>query len=141
MRAWLLAALAVLPAVAQDDPFAARLKAAIDHNLGRPYVWGSTGYKSFDCSGFVWRVHTESGVWVKRTTARKLWFSLDPPAKGKEREFGNLVFFDDLRHVGVVNDRDTFFHAAKTTGTARATLDPYWRKLYGGIRTGPGKSK
>ena len=45
------------------------LKASIESHLGRPYVWGSSGQKSFDCSGFVWRVMAENDVWVKRTTS------------------------------------------------------------------------
>jgi cell wall-associated NlpC family hydrolase len=31
--------------------FVAGLRNAIDKNLGRPYVWGATGLKSYDCSG------------------------------------------------------------------------------------------
>jgi cell wall-associated NlpC family hydrolase len=118
-----------------------RLRAAISYHLGRPYVWGATGLKSYDCSGFVWRVHLDAGFPVKRTTARKLWFSLPDPPKGKEHEFGNLLFFDDLHHVGIVQDDEHFYHSAKSTGTSRCGLHPYWYKLFGGIRSGPSSAR
>jgi cell wall-associated NlpC family hydrolase len=135
--AWALALALAAPAWTQEADFLGRLRANIERRLGRPYVWGASGLKSFDCSGFVWRVFFDSGVLLKRTTARKLWFSLPTPERGKEHEFGNLIFFDDLQHVGVVRDRDTFFHAAKSTGTALCGLQPYWYKLAGETRQGP----
>lgn len=137
IRAGILLALLLTPAFAEEATFAARLRASIDKHLGRPYVWGAAGLKSFDCSGFVWRVFEDTGVLFKRTTARKLWFSLPTPPKGKEHQFGNLVFFDDLHHVGIVRDSETFFHSAKSTGTAQCGLRPYWYKLVGETRLGP----
>ena len=92
-------------------------------NLGRPYVWGATGHKSYDCSGFVWRMLTDNGVFLKRTTARKLYMATEPAEKA---EAGTLVFFDDLKHVGIVRDKDTFFHAATSQGTTHAHFAPYW---------------
>jgi cell wall-associated NlpC family hydrolase len=136
-RVLAIAALACAGATAEEPSFGERLRDAVRAHLGRPYVWGATGLKSYDCSGFVWRVHVDAGTPFKRTTARKLWFSLPQPPKGKEHEFGNLVFFDDLHHVGIVNDKETFFHSAKSTGTAQCGLRPYWHKLFGGIRSGP----
>jgi cell wall-associated NlpC family hydrolase len=136
-RALLLAwvACALCPGAEPDFPM--RLRASIEKHLGRPYVWGATGIKSFDCSGFVWRVYTDSGVLLKRTTARKLWFSLPTPAPGQRYAFGNLVFFDDLKHVGIVDTRDTFYHAETSFGTNRSRFDPYWRRKLAGVRGAP----
>ncbi len=108
-----------------------RFRAAIQNHLGRPYVWGATGVKSYDCSGFVWRVYQEAGAPFKRTTARKLYFSLNSVPKGKEWDFGNVVFFDDLKHCGIVNSRGDFYHAESSKGTTLSRFDPYWRsKVY-----------
>lgn len=108
------------------------LRAAIQRHLGRPYVWGATGLKSFDCSGFVWRVAMESGLEVKRTTARKMWFSTARVRAGERGAFGNLIFFDDLRHVGIVNDAATFYHAQSSKGTNLSPLNAYWKPLVAG---------
>lgn len=109
-----------------------RVRAAVEKHLGRPYVWGSAGLKSFDCSGFVWRAFNDAGAPFKRTTARKLYFSLNNPGKDKEWEPGNVVFFDDLRHCGIVNSRGDFYHAESSKGTTLSRFDPYWRgKIYG----------
>ena len=61
---------------AEPAGFWSGLQTAIQKHLGRPYVWGATGLKSFDCSGFVWRVMYENGILLKRTTARKLYLTL-----------------------------------------------------------------
>lgn len=118
-------------------PFASRLKEAVGLHLGRPYVWGATGLKSFDCSGFVWRVLRDAGLPVKRTTARRFYLCLKEPEKGHEYDFGTLVFFSDLEHVGLVDSKEAFFHAQTSKGTNRSPFDPYWRKKVYGFRTVP----
>ena len=138
IRALLVAALlAAGTARAEEPDFWTRVKQSIQNHLGRPYVWGAAGLKSFDCSGFVWRVYFENGVLVKRTTARKLWFSLPAPAKGQEHAFGNLVFFDNLKHVGIVNDGTSFYHAQSSVGTNLSTMSPFWRSKVFGVRAAP----
>lgn len=143
MRRLALAALLVAgaPAAAQDLLPAADtgpgLRAVIERHLGRPYSWGASGLKSFDCSGFVWRVMLENGVLIKRTTARKLYLSLPRAGEGREHDFGNLVFFDSLGHCGIVNDSTTFYHSQCSKGTNLSSFDPYWRRLVCGYRTMP----
>lgn len=112
----------------------ARVRQSIHQYLGRPYVWGSSGLKSFDCSGFVYRVFIDSGLYVKRTTARKYYFSMLPAAKDDESRFATLVFFDNLKHVGIVNDEKSFYHAQSSKGTNLSEFQPYWRKLVCGYR-------
>jgi cell wall-associated NlpC family hydrolase len=113
------------------------VKSAIDQHLSRPYVWGATGLKSFDCSGFVWRVMADSGVLLKRTTARKLYMSLKPVGKNNEFTPGNIVFFDDLKHCGIVEDKGHFYHAESTVGTNRSQFNSYWRPKVFGFRVNP----
>ena len=113
------------------------LKAAIEQYLGRPYVWGACGLKSFDCSGFVWRVMADNGILIKRTTARKLYMSL-PRVSGNQRfESGNIVFFDNLKHCGIVASDRHFYHAETSIGTNLSKFDPYWRPKITGIRAMP----
>lgn len=110
----------------------------IERHLRRPYVWGSSGLKSFDCSGFVWRVMHENGVHIKRTTARKYYMTLPKVPADDRWSFGNIVFFSDLKHCGIVDTRETFYHAAVTAGTHRSRFDPHWRPKVSGIRAMPG---
>ena len=116
----------------------AHVRAIIESHLGRPYIWGACGLKSFDCSGFVWRVMQENGVLVKRTTARKYYMSLPKVAEGERLRFGNIVFFSNLKHCGIVDTRERFYHAAVSTGTHLSRFDPHWRPRISGVRAMPG---
>jgi len=117
------------------------IKASIQKNLGRPYVWGAAGLKSFDCSGFIWRVLYENGILMKRTTARKYYMMLKPVPKTDEWKFGTLVFFDDLKHVGIVDDSSAFYHAQTSIGTNRSTMNSFWRNKVYGFRSLPTPSE
>ena len=133
----LLAAILLAPASAAADPppnAFSRIREVIERNLGRPYVWGSSGLKSFDCSGFVYRVFEQSGLYMKRTTARKYYFAMKPASKVDESAFATIVFFDNLKHMGIVNNGKSFFHAQSSKGTNLSEFEPYWRKLVCGYR-------
>jgi len=122
---------AAAPSAAGGD-FWSGVKAAIERNLGRPYVWGATGLKSYDCSGFLWRVLFENGILVKRTTARKFYMMLQPVDKKDQWKFGTVVFFDDLKHVGIIESEKTFYHAQTSVGTNRSDMNGFWKnKIYG----------
>lgn len=109
---------------------------AIERHLGRPYVWGTSGLKSFDCSGFLWRLLLENGILTKRTTARKFYMSLPRVSSGNhEYDYATIVFFDNLKHVGIVSDRTGFYHAQSRVGTNQSRFDPYWRRKVVGFRS------
>lgn len=130
MTRWVAVLLCVLawPAAGQTVTLE-KVKAAIESHLGRPYVWGATGMKGFDCSGFVWRVAEETGQPFKRTTARKLWFSTVAAKAEEKGTFGNLIFFNDLKHVGIVRDGKSFYHAQSSKGTNLTEMNAYWKPL------------
>jgi hypothetical protein len=46
-------------------------------------------------------------------------------------------FFDDLKHVGIVDNHDGFFHAETGHGTRRSGFEPYWRRKVVGFRSIP----
>ena len=124
-------------ASAQVSEFIAGLKTAIERNLGRPYVWGATGLKSYDCSGFVWRVMYENGILMKRTTARKFYMILKPVPKEEQGSFGTLVFFDDLKHIGIIDTPQAFYHSQVSKGTNRSEMNSFWKKKIYGYRRLP----
>jgi peptidoglycan DL-endopeptidase CwlO len=120
------------PATTNLSDFFSGVRSAIERNLGRPYVWGAAGLKSYDCSGFVWRVLYENGIMMKRTTARKFYLMLKPASKEEQNTFGTLIFFDDLKHMGIVDTPQAFYHAQVTGGTNRSPMNSFWKpKIYG----------
>lgn len=117
--------------------WAAQIKRTIDRYLGYPYGYGCSGPKRFDCSGFVWRVMADSGIRIKRTSSRKLFFMLPKADESEQWQLGTVVFFNRLRHCGLVEDLDLFCHASSKLGTACSAFEPYWRSRIVGFRKMP----
>ena len=110
---------------------------AIDGRLGAPYVYGATGPRVFDCSGFVWSVFREAGISFERGSARTFWSQFETPKPGDEYKFGTLVFFNNLRHVGIVAGPDGFYHASSSHGVTYSTFNDYWSERIVGFRRVP----
>jgi cell wall-associated NlpC family hydrolase len=71
--------------------------------IGKPYVWGAVGPKSFDCSGLVlWSYH-KAGVTTPRIAADQFGAAHLIPAARAAR--GDLIFYHDsvghVYHVGI----------------------------------------
>ncbi|MEI8199723.1 MAG: C40 family peptidase [Eubacteriales bacterium] len=56
--------------------------------IGKPYVFGRTGPKSFDCSGLVYYCLNKAGLSVDRTTASGF---------SKEKDWEKITSMDDLK--------------------------------------------
>ena len=121
--------------------FFSQMKAVITKHLGRPYVWGGAGMKNFDCSGFVWRVLFENGIITNRTTARKYYMMLPKVDEASQWQFGTIVFFDNLKHVGIVDSPKTFYHAQVSRGTNLSEFNSFWRQKIYGFRAIPVSSR
>ena len=68
--------------------------------LGVPYVWGGTRNSGMDCSGYVYRVLSDMGVYNKRLTAQGYY---NTPYTGNiigitECKIGDLLFFGSSTH-------------------------------------------
>jgi cell wall-associated NlpC family hydrolase len=84
--------------------------AAALSRLGSPYVYGSTGPDTFDCSGLMYWSWRQAGVTLPRTSQQQAFggqrISLD------EARPGDLViFFKDMHHVGMYVGGGTVIHA------------------------------
>ena len=110
---------------------------AIEERLGTPYRLGATGPSRYDCSGFVWSVFQQAGVSFERTPVRSLWAEFAPPTEDEKYKFGTLVFFNNLRHVGIVADENGFYHASTSHGVMYSRFDDYWTKRIVGFRRVP----
>jgi cell wall-associated NlpC family hydrolase len=71
--------------------------------IGKPYVWGAEGPKTFDCSGLVMWSYHKAGVTTPRVAADQFRAAKLIPASRAAR--GDLVFYHDslghVYHVGI----------------------------------------
>lgn len=77
--------------------------------VGKPYVSGGSGPNSYDCSGLTQWAYAQAGVSITRTTYTQ---ANDGTRIGRgELMPGDLVFFNDLGHVGLYAGNGTVIHA------------------------------
>jgi len=117
--------------------FESQLMSAIDQRLGTPYRWGATGPNRYDCSGFVWAIYQATGINFERASARNLFARFEPAPVEEQFKFGTLVFFSNLKHVGVVADEHGFYHASRHHGVIYSEFNDYWVKRIDGFRRVP----
>jgi cell wall-associated NlpC family hydrolase len=113
------------------------MRAAIEVRLGAPYVYGATGPRVYDCSGFVWSVFQSAGLNFERGSARTFWSTFTPANDDEKYQFGTLVFFNNLKHVGIVADANGFYHASSSHGVTYSTFNEYWTSRITGFRRVP----
>ena len=97
-----------IPGEALTDETFRRLITEAEKYLGYPYVWGgSTPATSFDCSGFVCWVFSNSGVYpLSRTTAQGI-YNQCARISPQEAKPGDLIFFkgtyatSEVSHIGI----------------------------------------
>lgn len=86
-------------------------------HLGKPYVYGATGPKSFDCSGLTQYVYKEAGVNILRTSSQQ---SNQGTTISKDNlQPGDLVFSNSggntsIGHVGIYIGDGKMIHSPKT---------------------------
>jgi len=124
------------PAILPTD-VGALLENAIAKRLGVRYRYYGANDHGYDCSGFVWSVFKEAGADFERGAARALWYQL-PEAVGSETgQFGTLVFFNGLKHVGIVRDAESFYHSSRSRGVTLSLFSSYWKRRITGFRRSP----
>ena len=120
------------------DPSFARLMEEAEKYIGYPYVWGGASPEtSFDCSGFVSYVFTNSGVYnigrLGATGLRGLCRNVTP----ENARPGDIVFFegtmgadvDGITHCGIYVGNNMMIHCGSPIGYAKLT-DSYWRQHF-----------
>ena len=116
-----------------------RLIEEAEKYIGYPYVWGGDSPEtSFDCSGFVSYVFTNSGVRnVGRLGATSLYGACQKITP-EEAMPGDLIFFegtitgeDGITHVGLYVGDGYMIHCGNPIGYADLSAS-YWQKHYFG---------
>lgn len=82
----------------------AKVKKEAYKQLGKKYVWGATGSKTFDCSGFTQYVYKHAAhKYIPRTAQEQ--YNYGKKVSTKHMKKGDLVFFGtskrNIDHVGM----------------------------------------
>ncbi|MEO5703213.1 MAG: C40 family peptidase [Gammaproteobacteria bacterium] len=80
--------------------------------LGKPYHYGGSTPRGFDCSGLVFYSYKKAGITVPRTS-RAQYQRTKPLATAKLLP-GDVLFFSiggDISHVGIYQGDNVFIHA------------------------------
>ena len=126
-----------IPPDAYDDASVQALMEEAAKYLGYPYVWGgSSPSTSFDCSGFVCWVFTNSGVHnLPRTTAQGIYDQCTP-VSASDAKAGDIIFFTGtynsagaVSHVGIYCGNGTMIHCGDPISYA-STNSPYWQSHF-----------
>lgn len=118
-----------------DERFAAMMEEAQKH-LGKPYVFGASGPNSFDCSGFVSYVLSNSIYpGFGRTNAQGL-FNMCTPVSLENAQPGDLIFFtgtystsNACSHVGIYIGNGQMIHAGKPVQYSSINTS-YWQNHF-----------
>jgi cell wall-associated NlpC family hydrolase len=103
----------VLPA----SPYGSHVVSIAMSYLGTPYVWGGAAPGGFDCSGLVMYSFAQLGVALPHSSYA-MWDYGSPVAEN-QLEPGDLVFFDDLGHVGLYIGGGEYVDAPYTGAVVR----------------------
>ena len=118
------------PSAMEDETFAAVITEA-EKYLGYPYVWGgSSPSTSFDCSGFVSWVLTNSGVCNTGRLGAQRLYNISTPVSNPQP--GDLVFFvgtydtPGVSHVGIYVGNSMMIHCGDPISYSNLNSS-YWQ--------------
>ncbi|HHB95217.1 MAG TPA: NlpC/P60 family protein [Campylobacterales bacterium] len=101
--------------------------------LGKPYVWGATGPKCFDCSGFTQKVYRSVGINLPRVSRSQA--KVGELVRFNELQKGDMVFFDTshqnqgkVNHVGIYLEDGKFIHAS--SGNHKVVITSFDKKRF-----------
>ncbi|HUV84423.1 MAG TPA: peptidoglycan-binding protein [Methanosarcinales archaeon] len=106
--------------------------------LGKPYVWGASNGKSFDCSGFVMYIFKNFDVSLGHGAASQ--FATGTKVSKENLQIGDAVFFTTYKkgasHVGIFIGENKFIHASSSGGSVIITDlgTAYYKSRYIGAR-------
>jgi cell wall-associated NlpC family hydrolase len=97
--------------------------AVAERYLGVPYVWGGASPSGFDCSGLMYYAYAQIGKYVPHYTVAE-WNAF-PHVPLNQLQPGDLVFFNNLGHVGMYIGGGKMIHAPHT-GTVVQIVSLAW---------------
>jgi peptidoglycan DL-endopeptidase CwlO len=104
--------------------------------IGRPYAYGGTSPRAFDCSGLMVYAFRQAGVTLPRTSFAQ--FGVGVPVSRAYIRAGDLVFFNasgpGASHVGIATSNATVISATAHGVREHMISGPYWGAHYVGAR-------
>lgn len=107
-------------AVASNSDLGAQVVAYAKQFLGCPYVYGSAGPNSFDCSGFTSYIYKHFGYSLNRSAAGQ--YSNGTPIDQSQLQPGDLLLWraygssQTATHAGIYIGNNQYIHASSTGG-------------------------
>jgi cell wall-associated NlpC family hydrolase len=93
--------------------------------LGKPYIFGGTGPRGYDCSGLTMMSWRAAGVNLPRIVPDQ--YHASKHVAKADLQPGDLVYFDGLGHEGIYIGKGKFIHAPHTgTVVQIASLSNPW---------------
>lgn len=106
-------------------PFGRRVADFARHLIGVPYAYGGTSPASgFDCSGLVRYVYAHFGIALPHSSYAQ--YDVGRLVSRRGLQPGDLLFFDDLGHVGLYLGNGRFIHAPHSGTRVRVETLAGW---------------
>ncbi|GAA4604889.1 C40 family peptidase [Actinoallomurus liliacearum] len=110
-------------------PASGSARAALNYayaQLGKPYIYGGTGPKGYDCSGLTMMSWRAAGVSIPRVVPDQ--YNATHRVAQSDVQPGDLVFLSGNGHVGMMVDSGHFIHAPRTGENVMVSpLAGYWQ--------------
>jgi cell wall-associated NlpC family hydrolase len=106
--------------------------------IGKPYKFGGTTPKGFDCSGLVQYSYRKAGIKLPRATGAQL--AQTSAIRKRDLRRGDLLFFNEdgqeNSHVAIYLGDGLFVHAPSSGGTVRIEKleSAHWQKTFSAAR-------
>lgn len=84
---------------------------AADSALGSPYVWGTAGPDTFDCSGLTSWAYAQAGVYLPHSSAAQASSGAVVPSLSEAQPGDLLFFYSPISHVSLYVGGGTMIHA------------------------------
>jgi cell wall-associated NlpC family hydrolase len=115
-----------LPAMTDDEYTV--VKFALNQ-LGEDYVWGSDGPNTWDCSGLIMGAYAELGIELPHNAAAQ--YSRTASISEDELKPGDLVFYNNLAHVGMYIGNGYIVHAPNSSTVVKVVPVHHGNSYYG----------
>lgn len=99
---------------------------------GIPYVYGGYTMSGFDCSGFIYFLHTQAGLDIKRQSSESYFTQTSVVSIPV---VGDLVFFQNtykqgISHMGIYLGDNKFIHAGSKSVEVTSLNSSYWKEHF-----------